>query len=86
MQQGHRVVDTGPYRVLRHPSYTGILVTLLGMGIALDSWASVAVAFLLPLAGILRRIGEEEQVLRRELGEPYRDYSRRTSRLVPGIW
>ena len=86
VQEGHRVVDTGPYRVLRHPSYTGMLVSLLGMGIALDSWASVAVAFLLPLTGILRRIGEEEQVLRRELGEPYRDYSRRTSRLVPGIW
>jgi protein-S-isoprenylcysteine O-methyltransferase len=86
VQEGHRVVDTGPYRALRHPSYTGILVTLLGMGIALDSWASVAVAFLLPLLGILRRIGEEEQVLRRELGEPYREYSRRTHRLVPGVW
>jgi protein-S-isoprenylcysteine O-methyltransferase Ste14 len=86
VEPDQQVVDTGPYRLLRHPSYTGILVTLLGMGVALDSWASVAVAVGLPLIGIVRRIGEEEETLLRELGAAYRDYSRRTSRLVPGVW
>jgi len=86
VEPGQQVVDRGPYRLIRHPSYTGMLVALLGMGIALDSWASVAVAVGLPLLGILRRIGEEEETLLRELGTPYRDYARRTWRLVPGVW
>ena len=86
VEPGQQVVQSGPYRLLRHPSYTGMLVALLGAGIALDSWASVAVAVLIPLAGIVRRIGEEEATLTRELGAAYRDYSRRTSRLVPRLW
>ena len=86
VDEDQRVVDTGPYRMLRHPSYTGMLVTLVGVGIALDSWLSVAAAFLPALVAILRRIREEEHVLLRELGEPYRAYARRTSRLVPGVW
>ncbi len=86
VEPGQRVVDSGPYRLIRHPSYAGLLVALLGIGIALDSWASVAVAVGLPLLGVLRRIGEEEETLLRELGTPYRDYARRTRRLVPGVW
>ena len=86
VEPGQQVVDFGPYRLIRHPSYTGILVALLGSGIALDSWASVAVAVVLPLLAILRRIGEEEAILLRELGTPYTDYMRRTWRLVPGVW
>lgn len=86
VERDQQVVERGPYALVRHPSYTGMLVTLLGAGIALDSWASVAVAVLIPLAGIVRRIGEEETALLRELGAPYRDYSLRTSRLVPGVW
>jgi protein-S-isoprenylcysteine O-methyltransferase Ste14 len=87
VDEDQRVVDTGPYRMLRHPSYTGMLVTLVGVGTALDSWLSIAAAFLPGLIAILRRIGEEEGVLLRELGEPYRDYARRTRhRLLPGVW
>ncbi|TMM11091.1 MAG: isoprenylcysteine carboxylmethyltransferase family protein [Actinobacteria bacterium] len=86
VEPDQRVVDTGPYRLLRHPSYTGMLVSLLGMGVGLDSWASVAVAVGFPLIGIVRRIDEEEGMLVRELGAPYREYSRRTRRLVPGVW
>lgn len=80
------VVDTGPYSVVRHPSYTGLLVFYLGLGVAIDSWLSVAAALLLPLAAVVNRIRHEERMLRRELGEPYEAYSRRTARLVPGVW
>lgn len=86
VEPGQRVVDSGPYRLIRHPSYTGMLIALLGIGIAVDSWASIAIAVGLPLVGVLRRIGEEEETLLRELGAPYRDYARRTRRLVPGVW
>jgi protein-S-isoprenylcysteine O-methyltransferase Ste14 len=80
------VVDTGPYARLRHPSYTGLLVFYLGLGISLDSYLSVAAAVLIPLAAVVNRIAHEERTLRRELGEPYEAYSSRTRRLVPGVW
>jgi protein-S-isoprenylcysteine O-methyltransferase Ste14 len=80
------VVDTGPYARLRHPSYTGLLVFYLGLGICLDSYLSIAAAVLLPLAAVVNRIAHEERTLRRELGEPYEAYSSRTWRLVPGVW
>ena len=80
------LVDTGPYARLRHPSYTGLLVFYLGLGIALDSYLSVAAAVLLPLAAVVNRIAHEERTLRRELGEAYQVYSSRTWRLIPGVW
>jgi protein-S-isoprenylcysteine O-methyltransferase Ste14 len=80
------LVDTGPYARVRHPSYTGLLVFYLGLGICLDSYLSVAAAVLLPLAAVVNRIAHEERTLRRELGAAYETYSTRTSRLVPGVW
>lgn len=83
---GQRVIDTGPYARLRHPSYTGMLMATAGIGIALDSWPGAAAALLLPLGAVVNRIRHEEATLRRELGEPYESYSERTRRLVPGVW
>jgi protein-S-isoprenylcysteine O-methyltransferase Ste14 len=86
VQEQHHVIDTGPYRAIRHPSYTGVLMITLGIGIALGNWLSVAACLAFPLVGLLRRIAVEESVLERELGETYRRYEARTHRLVPGIW
>ena len=82
----HELVDTGPYTVLRHPSYTGMLLVYLGAGVALDSWLSVAAAVLLPAGAVVKRIRHEERLLRSRLGARYVDYARRTRRLVPGVW
>jgi len=86
VEAGQGLVDTGPYARLRHPSYTGLLVFYLGLGVALDSWLSIVAAMLLPVAAVVNRIHHEERVLRRELGEQYRAYARRTARLIPGVW
>jgi protein-S-isoprenylcysteine O-methyltransferase Ste14 len=86
VQSGQRVIESGPYRYLRHPSYTGMLVGLLGLGIAFDNWLSLLVLALLPLVGLVVRIYYEESVLREVLGDDYRDYASRTRRLVPGVW
>jgi len=82
----HRVVEDGPYRRLRHPSYTGLLVAALGIGIALANWLALAACLLPALVGFSARLLHEERVLAAELGEPYRAYMRRTRRLIPGLW
>ena len=76
------VVEAGPYRWIRHPSYTGGLITILGILVCLTN----PVAFLgliPPLAGYAYRIHIEEKALARSLGDPYRSYMRRTKRLIP---
>ena len=86
VHEGQRVVDTGPYRRIRHPSYTGLLLGMLGVGLMLDVWPATAVCFLPPLAAFSWRLAAEERVLAAELGEPYRAYMAGTKRLVPGVW
>jgi len=86
IQEEHRVVDTGPYRLIRHPSYTGLLVALLGVGLALENWLSLASLNVLPLVGILVRIHAEEAALMSALSSAYADYAARTDRLIPGVW
>lgn len=82
----HRVIQHGPYRYIRHPSYTGTLITLLGLGLALTNWASLGFVLLFSAIGLAYRIHVEEQALITELGQPYRDYMLRTRRLVPFLF
>jgi protein-S-isoprenylcysteine O-methyltransferase Ste14 len=86
VQADHLVVDTGPYRLIRHPSYTGLLMVELGLGIMLGTWLSIPACLLPALIAFGIRVITEERVLARELGEPYRAYMKRTRRLVPGVW
>ncbi len=81
-----RVVDRGPYRRVRHPGYAGALLAFLGVGLACGSWPP-AVALLAPwLAAYAWRIPAEERALADRLGDAYREYQRRTWRLVPFVW
>ena len=80
------VVETGPYRWVRHPSYTGLLLSLVGLGAALGNWLSVAALAIVPMIGLVIRIRVEERELLAGLGEPYRTYAEGRRRLVPGIW
>jgi protein-S-isoprenylcysteine O-methyltransferase len=82
----HRVVDTGPYRFVRHPSYTGALIAFLGFGLCLGNWLSILLLMLPILAAFLWRIRIEEQALIDALGEDYRAYMRRTARLIPLVY
>jgi protein-S-isoprenylcysteine O-methyltransferase Ste14 len=79
---GQAVVQSGPYRWVRHPSYTGGLMTLLGVLICCVNVASLA-AMAVAVAGYAYRIRVEERALARDLGAAYSDYMRRTKRLVP---
>lgn len=80
------VVDRGPYAWVRHPSYTGLLLTLLGLGLALGNWLSVLALVVVPTIGLVVRIRVEERALLTALGEPYRAYAEHRRRLLPGVW
>jgi len=83
-QPGQTVVERGPYRWVRHPSYTGALLTVLGILLCQTNWLALA-CFPLALPGFVYRINVEENALIAALGEAYRDYMRRTKRLVPFV-
>ena len=80
------VIDTGPYRWVRHPSYTALIVFLVGVGCALDNWASLLALLVVPIIGLRLRIRSEEAALVSQLGERYRRYAEHRKRLLPGVW
>jgi protein-S-isoprenylcysteine O-methyltransferase Ste14 len=85
IQPGHKLVATGVYRSIRHPSYLGLLVCSFGWGLAFRSGVGVLLAALI-IPPLLARIGAEERLLREHFGAEYEAYRARTSRLIPGIY
>jgi protein-S-isoprenylcysteine O-methyltransferase Ste14 len=86
IQPGHRVVTGGPYRFVRHPSYTGIALVLTGVALACDDvWSLVAVA-VLGGTGLAVRIHAEERQLTESLGSEYAVFAAGRKRLIPGVW
>jgi protein-S-isoprenylcysteine O-methyltransferase len=82
----HELVRRGPYRVLRHPSYTGALLVFFGLALLFDSWPALAVATLPVLGVLLWRIRVEERALSAHFGKAWLSYAARTQRLVPFVW
>ena len=80
------VVSTGPYRWVRHPSYSGLLLIVIGCGLATGYWLALLACVALPLPALLWRIRVEEAELADVLGDRYRAYHARTKRLIPGLW
>jgi protein-S-isoprenylcysteine O-methyltransferase Ste14 len=80
------VISAGPYRVLRHPSYTGLLLCALALGLQFANWLALACVTASVLWALGARIKVEERALLRSLGEPYRDYAAGRKRLVPFLW
>ncbi len=85
-EQGQRVISTGPYQLIRHPSYCGWLLICLGYGVAVQNWLSVMAAILLPLIALIYRIQTEERVLVSSLGPAYIEYQKKTRKLIPWLW
>jgi protein-S-isoprenylcysteine O-methyltransferase Ste14 len=81
-----RVVQGGPYRRVRHPSYAGAILAAAGVGLALGNALSLALLIAAVLPGFAYRILVEEKALGETLGEPYLAYRTRTKRLIPFIW
>lgn len=81
----HRLVDRGLYRLVRHPSYTGLGLSFVGLGVTLGSWLSLAALAVALAPAAAYRIQVEEAALIEALGDPYREYARRTKRLIPFV-
>ena len=86
IEKDHELVERGPFRIVRHPSYTGVLLAFVGYALSLRNWAALLV-ILLPIgAAFIRRMNVEEDALSRALGPHYADYMKRTKRLVPFVY
>ncbi len=85
IQPGHTLVTSGIYRVIRHPSYLGLLLNLLGWGMAFRSGVGVLLVGL-AIPPLLARIRAEERMLRTQFGVEYDAYCAKTSRLIPGLY
>lgn len=85
IQPGHRLIRHGPYRMVRHPSYTGALLCFSGLALSFGYWAT-AIMIILPVISIyLWRIAKEEHILTDAFGPAYQEYRYHTYRLIPGI-
>ncbi len=81
----HRLIDTGPYRWLRHPSYSGVFLTAIGFGLA-SGYLLILITFLIILSIVLGyRIFVEEKALREQFGKDWADYSAKRWRILPWV-
>jgi protein-S-isoprenylcysteine O-methyltransferase Ste14 len=85
-RENQPVVDRGPYRVLRHPSYSGLLLAITGGGLMWGNWVSTTVAVVLVSIALVYRLRREERVLTAALGDPYRQFAAERARLIPYVW
>jgi protein-S-isoprenylcysteine O-methyltransferase Ste14 len=86
IEKDHELVERGPFRVVRHPSYTGVLLAFVGFALTLRNWLSFLVILLPIFVAFVRRMNVEEEALQRALGDEYVAYIRRTKRLIPGVY
>ena len=80
------VIVGGPYRVIRHPSYAGLLLIIMAVGLFIGNWWSLVCLTGTMTAGLVFRIRVEERALTRNLGDRYLSYAATHKRLVPFIW
>ena len=86
IEKDHEVVERGQFRIVRHPSYSGVLLAFVGLALSLRNWAALLV-ILLPIgAAFIHRMNVEEDALSRALGPRYGEYMKRTKRLVPLLY
>ncbi len=84
LKEGHCLIQTGPYAIVRHPIYFGFLMAVIGMILSLGELR--AFVLLLGMFGLLKKMRDEERILRAAFPDEYPKYEQRVRRLLPGIW
>jgi protein-S-isoprenylcysteine O-methyltransferase Ste14 len=83
---GQTLVQSGPYRLIRHPAYAGYMLMAVGISLGYCSLAGLASILVLLLPGLIYRMKVEERLLAQYFGEAYRQYAVKVKRIIPGIW
>lgn len=86
IREDHKIIQTGLYKLIRHPAYSGSLISFFGLGIALNNWISVFVITIPITIAFMNRIKIEEALLTDQFGEAYTEYMKRTYCLIPLIY
>jgi protein-S-isoprenylcysteine O-methyltransferase Ste14 len=86
IRENHAIVDGGVYRFLRHPAYSGILLSFFGLALFFANWLALIIIFLPIFIAFISRIRIEESVLLTQFEEKYSHYCARTKRLIPFVW
>jgi protein-S-isoprenylcysteine O-methyltransferase Ste14 len=84
LKEGHQLIESGPYRLVRHPIYSGILLSMAGTVLTIGSLPSVC-GFALLLGAFIVKLAAEERLLTANLGPAYQDYQKRVKALIPGV-
>jgi protein-S-isoprenylcysteine O-methyltransferase Ste14 len=86
IQENHTIIERGLYKHLRHPSYTGSILSFLGFGLSMTTWPSLFFLTIIPLGTFIHRISVEEAMLEKKFGEQYKEYRNRTKKLIPFLF
>ncbi|MFN0157510.1 MAG: methyltransferase family protein [Bacteroidota bacterium] len=86
VQNSHKVISTGPYALVRHPSYLGALTAMVGSAVFMNAFVAAIITVVGMLIAYRLRIAAEEQTLASALGEEYKVYMQKTPRLIPCVW
>ncbi len=85
-REDHRLVQTGPFALVRNPIYVALLGMICALAIALGHAVNLVLAIPLYLIGTLMRVSIEERLLREMFGQAFDDYARRVKRFIPLVW
>ena len=86
IQEDHHLIQQGPYRLVRHPSYLGAFLAFIGSALVLNSWVGVLIAIVSMLIAYYYRIHAEEKALLKAFGKQYIHYQRKTNKMIPLVW
>lgn len=86
LQDEHQLITTGPYKYLRHPSYTGALLAFSSISLILCSWIGFVSSFTLMIVAYVYRTANEEKALKAHFGEKYDSYAKTTKKIIPFLW
>lgn len=86
IREEHKLKKDGIYRYIRHPAYTGMIISFIGFGLSLNNWISLFIVSIPVISVMLLRITAEEKMLLKQFGNEYAGYMRKTRRLIPWIY
>jgi len=84
--ENHKLITTSAYKHIRHPLYLGSLLSFIAIPMVFNSWGALIIMIFTTLPALIYRINVEEELLVRHFGNTYRDYIKRTKKVIPGLW